>query len=103
MNYLKENLIGKELRSISYENGGIFIIPDKDSTITVNTKITCSIMTYMQSISIIDVTMDSDTVALIFSDGSEIWISRVIERGISPESFVYHGENNIIIVDNSIE
>lgn len=60
-------------------------------------------MAYMQSISIVDVAMDYNAVAIVFSDRSEIRISRVIERGICPESFVYHGEDNTIIVDNSIE
>jgi hypothetical protein len=103
MSYLKENLIGKEFRSINYENGSITITLDRNSYITVNTKISCSIMAYMQSIRIIDVFMDSDSVSIIFSDRSSILISRVIEHGISPESFVYHGEDNIIIVDNSTE
>lgn len=99
MDYLKENLIGKEFRSIKYENGSIMIVLEGGS-IAVNTKISCSILAYMQSINIIDVVIDSGWVSIIFSDRSEIRVSRVIERGISPESFVYHGEDNIIIVDN---
>ncbi|TIX46298.1 MAG: hypothetical protein E5W81_04745 [Mesorhizobium sp.] len=100
MDYLKENLIGKEFRSIKYENGSIMIVLERGS-IAVNTKISCSILAYTQSINIIDT--DSGWVSIIFSGGSEIRISRVIEHGISPESFVYNGDDNVIIVDNSIE
>ncbi|WP_376704123.1 hypothetical protein RQ479_03540 [Mesorhizobium sp. ISC25] len=102
MDYLKENLIGKEFRSIKYENGSIMIVLERGS-IAVNTKILCSILAYTQSIDIIDVVTDSGWVSIIFSGGSDIRISRVIEHGISPESFVYNGDDNVIIVDNSIE
>ncbi|ESX74240.1 hypothetical protein X759_19010 [Mesorhizobium sp. LSHC420B00] len=57
----------------------------------------------MESINIIDVVTDSQWVSIIFSDRSEIRISRVVEHGPSPESFVYDGADNIIIVDNAIE